>query len=97
MKPEVSSPHSQQPTTRPYTEPGKSSPCSHPTSCRSVSLGSSHLPTACKIKNPLCFVWSPGLFLDDYSTALVVQRKGGGVTSDIEDEAVMTRFKLYLP
>ena len=36
-------PHSQQPTTCPYPEPDRSSPCSHSTSVRSILILPSHL------------------------------------------------------
>jgi hypothetical protein len=36
MEPERSLPHSQQPAICPYPEPDRSSPCSHPTSLRSI-------------------------------------------------------------
>jgi hypothetical protein len=35
MEPGSSLPHSQDPATCPYPEPAQSSPCPHPTSCRS--------------------------------------------------------------
>ena len=43
MEPEGSSPHSQQPTTCPYPEPDRASPCPHPISRTSILILSSHL------------------------------------------------------
>jgi hypothetical protein len=43
MQPESSLPHLQEPATCPYSEPDQPSPCSHPTSCRSILILLSHL------------------------------------------------------
>ena len=43
METESSLPHLQQPTTCPYYQPDKSSPCPHPTSWISILISSSHL------------------------------------------------------
>ena len=43
MEPECSLPHSQEPSTRPYSEPDQSSPCPHSTSWRPILTFSSHL------------------------------------------------------
>ena len=42
-EPEVSLPHSQQPTTCPYLEQDRLSPCPHPTSLRCILILISHL------------------------------------------------------
>jgi hypothetical protein len=52
MEPEGSLPCSQQPSTRPYPEPGRSSPYkSHPISLRSILILSTHLPHTLKKQN----------------------------------------------
>ena len=43
MEAECSLPHLQEPAACSYPEPGKSSPCPHPTSLRSILILSSHL------------------------------------------------------
>ena len=79
MKPKGSSPHSKQPAARPYTELSiQSMPLSHFLKIHFTSIFlSTPWRKIKKKKNPLCFIWSPGLFLDDYSTALLCNVKGG--------------------
>jgi hypothetical protein len=43
MEPESALPHSQEPATCPYPESAQSSPCTQPTSWKSILILSSHL------------------------------------------------------